>query len=329
MCNVAALTASKSLRAAGALAISLSVAVASVRAQDGDAIAMVNGDPISRKQMVDALLEAHGVQMLQQMIVLQLAKAESARLKLHVTTDDVEKEFQRAVDKIAPGVDANGKALTQEEKLQALDMLLQRKGLTMVEFRLGMERNAHLRKAVEQSVHIDEALLREEYARLYGERVEVRHIQIGDQAALATALNRLAAHEDFAEIARTLSQNPDSASHGGLLPPFTFTDDEMAPALREQAFKLKPGEVSPPIQVGRWFHILTLERRIPASGPKLEEVRDKVQQSLRDRIVGKQMNQLITELFKKANVRVLDNGLRLRYEKILRESTLVEPTLTP
>ncbi len=299
-------------------------------AQDGDAIAMVNGNPITRQQMVAALIEAHGVPMLQQLIVLELAKAESARLKLKITADDVDKEFQRALEKIAPPADAQGKPFTQADRLQALDMLLQRKGLTMTEFRLGMERNAHLRKVVEQSVRIDEALLREEYARVYGEKVQVRHIQLGDASGLAETLNRLARGDDFASVARALSQNADSAANGGLLPPFAFNDDDIDPGLREAAFALKPGDPpSKPVRVGRWFHILKLERRIPSGEASFEDVRDKVEQSLRDRVVSKQMNVLITELFKKANVRVLEPGLKQRYEKVLRENTLVEPTGAP
>ena len=42
-------------------------------AQDGDAMAIVNGQPISRKQVVDKLIETHGLAVLQQMIALDLA----------------------------------------------------------------------------------------------------------------------------------------------------------------------------------------------------------------------------------------------------------------
>ncbi|MEW6250693.1 MAG: peptidylprolyl isomerase [Planctomycetota bacterium] len=306
--------------------LSLGPAVPVTFAQDGDAIALVNGNPISKRKMVAALLEAHGIQMLQQFIVLELAKEETARLSLRVSPAEIEQEFQRALDQIAPPADEKGKPLTQAERLQALELLLQRKGVSMTEFRLGMERNAHLRKAIAQGLRIDEALLREEYARLYGEKVEVRHIQVGDIAGLHAALNRLNRGEDFAEVARTVSTNAESAGQGGLLPPFTFKDEEVAPVLREAAFALQPGETSRPVLVGRWWHILKLERRLPSGAARFEDVRDKVEESLRDRVLRREMNARITELFKKANVRILEPGLKERYEKTLRESTLIEPT---
>ncbi len=294
-------------------------------AQDGDAVAIVNGHPISRRLMVEKLVEAHGLEMMQQLIVLELARQETRRLNLRVTQADVDAEFERALARIAPEVDAHGHALTEAEKLQSLEMLLQQKGLTLTEFRIGMERNAHLRKVVERGFRVDEPTLREEFARLYGEKVEVRHIQVGDVNGLHEALNRLDRGTDFAEVARAVSQNAESAANGGLLTPFAFNDEAIAPVLREAAFSLDPGQVSKPIRVGRWWHILKLERRIPAPDVRFEDLRQQVETSLRDRVIPQEMNRLITDLFKKADVKVLDSELKRKYQKLIAENVLIEP----
>jgi len=298
-------------------------------AQDGDAIAIINGHPITRRQMVDLMMEAHGLPTLQQLIVLELAKEETARLKIRVAPDDVQREFERALSRIAPQVDAGGQALSETEKLKSLEMLLQQKGLTLAEFKLGMERNAHLRKLVERDFQVAEATLREEFARLYGEKVEVRHIQAGDVNALHEALNQLDKGGDFAEIARRVSQNTETAANGGLLAPFAFNDENIAPVLREAAFSMQPGEVSKPIRVGRWWHILKLERRLPATGVRFEDVREQVEQALRDRVVPEEMNRRITELYQKADVRVLDAELKRKYEKLVKENLALEAPGTP
>lgn len=299
------------------------------RASDGDAVAIVNGRPISEREMVNTLMEAHGLSIMQQLIVLELAKAETRRLKLTVTDADVQQEFDRALARIAPPVDAKGQALTDAEKQQALEALLRERGLTMTEFRIGMERNAHLRKVVERDFRVTEATLREEFARRYGERAEVRHIQVGDVNGLHEALNRLNAGEDFAAVARAVSQNAETAPEGGRLPPFAFNDETVAPALREAAFAMSPGEVSKPIRVGPWWHILKLERRVPPADVRFEDVRADVERQLRDQAVPQQMNRLITELFRKAEIRVLDSDLRAKYEKLLKENTLTDPAVTP
>lgn len=298
-------------------------------AQDGDALVIVNGRPITRRQVVDVLMESHGLPIMQQLIVLELAKEESKRLKLTVSAADVEREFQQALDKIAPRVDADGHVLSEAEKRESLNGLLQQKGLTLAEFRIGMERNAHLRKVVEQNFHVDEATLREEFARLYGERVEIRHIQIGDVNGLHEALNQLEKNTDFAEVARAVSQNAESAVNGGLLEPFAFNAEDIAPVLREAAFSMKPGEISKPIRVGRWWHIIRLERRLPASDVRFEDVRTEVEQALRGHAIPQEMNRLITALFQKADVKVLDAELKRKYERMLKDNPPTDPTAAP
>lgn len=303
--------------------------VPAATAQDGDAVAIVNGQPITKHRMVDVLMEAHGLQVMQQLIVLELAKEESSRLKIKVTQADVDREYEQAVAKIAPPTDAEGKTLTDAEKQQSLELLLQQKGLTLTEFKLGMERNAHLRKVVERDFHVDEATLREEFSRVYGDKVEVRHIQVGDVNGLHEALNQLENKADFADLARRVSQNTDTAPNGGLLPPFAFNDESVAPVLREAAFSMKPGEVSKPIRVGRWWQILKLEQRIPAAGARFEDVRGQVEQTLRDHTIPQEMNRLITGLFKKAQIRVLDGDLKPKFEKLLKENMLTDAATTP
>jgi parvulin-like peptidyl-prolyl isomerase len=309
----------------GILLGALACCVPLARGQDGDAVVLVNGRPITKSQMVDLLMEARGLEIMQQLIVLELAKEETRRLKIRVSPDDVQREFDRALTKIAPPVDAKGQPLSPEEKEKSLEMLLRQKGVTLTEFKIGMERNAHLRKVIEQGFRVDEATLREEFARVYGEKVEVRHIQIGDMAGLHEALDRLEKGTDFGDVARAVSQNPDTAPSGGLLPAFAFNDEVVAPVLREAAFSMKPGEVSKPIRVGTWWHILKLERRLPAPDVRFEDVREQVEQSLRDHAVPQQMNKLIMDLFEKADVKVLDGELKRKYEKLLKENAAMAP----
>jgi parvulin-like peptidyl-prolyl isomerase len=298
-------------------------------ADDGDAIAIVNGQPIGKRRLVETLMESHGLSVLQQLMALELAKGETVRLKVPVNAADVEREYGRALAKIAPDVDELGKPLSDEERQKSLDNMLQQKGVTMSEFRLAMERNAHLRKAVEHGFQITEPTLREEFARLYGEKVEVRHIQIGDVNGLHEALNRLDKGEDFAAVTKLVSQNAESAASGGLLAPFAFNDENIAPVLREAAFSMKPGEVSKPIRVTRWWHILKLERRIPATEVRFEDVHEKVEQALRDRVIPQEMNKLLAALYQKAQIRVLDSNLKQKYDKLVKNNAGLETNTGP
>ena len=312
---------------AGVVLIGLCWPVAA-RAADGDAVAIVNGRPVSKHKMVSVLMDGYGLQVMQQLIVLELAKAETQRLGLPVVLADVDAEYDRALDRIAPEISEDGKRLSPEERRQSLEFLLQQKNISMAEFMLGMERNAHLRKVVERDFRVDEATLHEEYARTYGEKVQLRHIQIpvGDSNTLYEVIKQLEQGTDFADVARGTSQNPDTAPRGGLMEPFTFDDPEIAPALREQAFAMKPGEmVTAPLKIGRWWHVVKLEGRIPPAGSSFDEVRDQVEERMRERVIPEKMNTLVGELFNRANIRVMDSSLRRKFNKLMEENRVQAP----
>lgn len=294
-------------------------------ATDGDAIAIVNGTPISRQKFVDTLIEAQGVGILQQMIILELARQETGRLKLRVVPSDVTAEYNRSVNQIAVSAAGAGSAeMDESSKRKALEALLQQKGLSMAEFMITMERNAHLRAVAGANLTIDERLVREEFARQFGEKVRVRHIQLSDLNQLAGVNEMLREGKDFADVARRFSRNVETAPKGGELPPFAFREEQIPAALRDAAFTLKPDEVSSPVRVENVYHILKLERRIPPAEVRYEEVREQVEAALREKIVAAEMSRLATALFEKASVRVLHPRLREEYEKLLKESAAGE-----
>lgn len=293
--------------------------------KDGDAIAIVNGKPLSRARVVDLLMQSHGIEAMQQLILLDLAKQESAKRGFKVQPSDVTTEFNRSLDKIAAA--AGGEVIDDAAKRQALDTLLEQKGLSLAEFMVGMERNAHLRKVVESEIKIDETVLREEFSRAYGEKVQIRHIQIpvAEPRELSDVIEQLNQKHEFADVARRLSRNADTAAAGGELPTFTFDDPSIPAVLREAAFSMQPGEVSAPIRTESWYQILKLEKRIAPENARFEDVRAQVEQRFRDRVVPQEMSRLATELFKKAELRVIEPKLREKFDE-LRKKAIADET---
>lgn len=75
------------------------------------------------------------------------------------------------------------------------------------------------------------------------------------RAKIADAIRRVKAGEDFAKLARELSEDPASAPKGGDLG--FIKQGEMNPVFEQAAFALKKGEVSPePIRTGFGYHAL-------------------------------------------------------------------------
>ncbi len=290
---------------------------------DGDAIAIVNGKSISRQKLVDRLIESHGLEILQQMILAEVAKQEAAKRGARVTPGDVEAEYQFSLAAMAREAGMSTEDATDENKRKALQTILEKRGLTFAEFMITMERNAALRKVAEKEIKISDATLREEFARLYGERVLLRRITVpaGDSEAMNAVLTRLQRGEDFADVARALSIDRDSAARGGEMEPFTFADEKIPAAFRERAFRLTAdGEVTNEwLVVERVAHLLKRERRLPAEGVRFEDVKDQVERSLRDRTIQEQMNKLGVELYSKAKITVLDTDLRKKYAEFQRQ----------
>lgn len=298
------------------------VETAHSQSKEGDAIAIVNGKALSRARVVDLLMQSHGIAAMQQLIILDLAKQETARRGFKVQPSEVTEEFNRSLNQIAMAA-SGGEPIDEASKRKALDALLEQKGLSLPEFMVGMERNAHLRKIVESELKIDEAVLREEFSRAYGEKAVVRHIQIAvaDAKTLSDVIEQLNQRRDFAELARQFSANPDTAAAGGALPPFSFDEPTIPAVLREAAFSMQPGEVSAPIRIDSWFHILRLEQRIAPEGVRFEDVRAAVQQRYADRVITQEMTRLAFELFRKAEIRVIDARLREKFEELRKNAT--------
>jgi parvulin-like peptidyl-prolyl isomerase len=292
-------------------------------AQDGTAVALVNGHPIAREELLDVLVDAYGVEVLQQLIILRVAKQETRQMGLRVTKAHVATEFQSALDRIAREAGMNPDEATEANKREALQQVLNERGISLAEFMIGMERNAHLRKIAERDLRITEETLRGEFARSFGEKAKISHIQIpiNDRRALDEALNLLARGSDFADVAQKLSRNPETAARGGEMEPFTFDDPDIPPIIRERAFSLKEGAVSEPLLAGQFFHVIKLHHRIASETARFEDKRGEIEQRVRERAIPQLMAKLAVELFKKAKINVLDPGLRAKYQAFLEQDT--------
>ncbi len=115
------------------------------------------------------------------------------------------------------------------------------------------------------------------------------------EAARKRALNG----EDFATLAKQLSEGP-SAPNGGELGFFDRT--KMVKPFADAAFALKPGEISPVVETQFGYHVIKVEEHRPPHTQPLEEVKVPIQNFLTQKEVGQQVNQLLSELRKSAHI---------------------------
>ena len=111
-------------------------------------------------------------------------------------------------------------------------------------------------------------------------QVRWSQIQVGSEAEARRVSAEARAGADFAELAKRVSQDKNSASGGGKMPPHTqgpiVAPFGSQPELDAALFALRAGEVSEPVRSSFGWHILKVESRREAREPNLDEVRQQV-----------------------------------------------------
>jgi peptidyl-prolyl cis-trans isomerase C len=117
------------------------------------------------------------------------------------------------------------------------------------------------------------------------------------------ALKRVKAGEDFATVAKELSENPSGQSNGGDLGYMTRT--MMGGELANVAFTLDPGSVAGPIKTQFAWYVIKVEDKRTRNPPTFEAARDKY----RYPVARKAQLDLIAKLRSEAKIEILDKDL--------------------
>jgi peptidyl-prolyl cis-trans isomerase D len=122
------------------------------------------------------------------------------------------------------------------------------------------------------------------------EKVHARHVLVrvekdapDDKVAEArqridAAAARIAKGEDFAKVAREVSEDPGSKDRGGDLG--SFPRGQMVPAFEDVAFKQSDGQTSEVVRTDFGFHVIRTEAHEPAKDQPFEEVSHAIAEEL-------------------------------------------------
>ncbi len=270
-------------------------------------LATVAGQPVMRSDVDDLLYGEHGVNLLEQLVALHAVR-EAARDKgMKVSGAEIEVEYIRSLDALL-GQEAAGdsRALRTRAAESLLDEMLASRNSVRGEYMIVIERNALLRKLVQDEVQLDKAAVRLQFERMYGERVQIRHIQTSSREDFDKVLAERTVGVEFGDLAVRFSANRASADNLGLLPPFPREDPDIPEAIRREAFLSPPGIDSNPIFVDGWFHLIRVERRIPGENVEFENVRADVESVLREKVIQEKMREAYADIIRRLKVNVHD-----------------------
>lgn len=277
-------------------------------------IVEVNATRLSRAQFVDVLVQSHGLELLESVIVREAARQLAEERGIEVTRDAINRARDAAIMRLAgPATSTQPSDDRLEQGERILNHFLRDKRIGYAEWMLGIERTTYLREIVARDVSVGELDLRAEYARRYGAKVQVRHIQLESVADVKKVQDLLKKGNQFETLARKFSQNDETAVNGGLLPPFVAGDPALPPLFSITAFTLEPEQVSAPIRESAWYHLIRLERRFPPSEVEFRHVRDELVEPARERLILEKIQQLGKRLFTESQVRIFDDDLSRRF----------------
>jgi parvulin-like peptidyl-prolyl isomerase len=247
-------------------------------------VAVVNGDPISRKALADAAVDRFGREVLETMINQHLILQACRQQGVEVTNQQVSEEVQRIAKKFN---------LTLDSYLQ----LLQReRGISPNEYSSEIVwPMLALRRLVADKVEVSEEEFNRAFVSQYGEAVKCRMIMVADRTKADNLQRQATANPDsFANLAKQFSEDETSASVGGLIPPIRRYNGDSR--LEDAAFALDTKQVSEVLQLGDQWIILQAERRIEAHSPTPQAM-PLISEQIKDRIRDSKMKSAAGELF--------------------------------
>ncbi|NLV91806.1 MAG: tetratricopeptide repeat protein [Firmicutes bacterium] len=185
---------------------------------------------------------------------------------------------------------------------------------------------ADIREAITESLKIEELRnqvtanvtvtldeVKTEYEEVKASHILIRPDGSDDEAwnaALAEAeevLERLRTGEDFAEVAKEVSQD-GSAQEGGDLG--WFKRGDMVPEFSEAAFALAIGEISEPVRSQYGYHIIKVFERKTAEGEEFAAAEAELREEIRERKQSDEFNAWYAEVVEKAEIEVRDPRMR-------------------
>ena len=291
---------------------------------ESDIIAYVDNQPISRKRVIDLLLAAHGVGILEQVVVLERARQMAHEQEITVTDNDIRREYETGLRNLLSQLKTptDNTDFDRQEAEIILNEILSRKNISKNEYQLSVTRNAYLRAIVSANLTFTDEQLQAEFQQSSGPLVSIRHIQLANLFEAQQLSDLLDAGANFEALAQNYSANLRTGPLGGQLKPFTKGDQEIPTAIRSAAFELDQGEVSGPIRADDWYHIIKVEKIVPQENRSFDQAKPEIEKALRRKLTEPAMQTLYQTLLKQADLRIIDPILATEFQRKHPESTI-------
>jgi parvulin-like peptidyl-prolyl isomerase len=265
-----------------------------------DVMAVVNGQDIRRDSLAHACMERYGKEVLESIVNKRLILHHCKNRNIEVTREEINAEIDRMAKRFKIG------------REQWLELLEKERGINEQEYvRDILWPTMALRKLAADQISATPDEVQKAYESQFGPSVRARLIIVGTREKAEEIHRQLVARPDeFARLAMNDSEDVNSASFGGLIPP--IRRHVGPPDIERQMFALEKGQISPIIPVEGKFAILLCEGRIAPRNVPMEMVQDDLVEKIKEDKLRDVASGLFETLQSSATVQNVWNDPQLR-----------------
>ncbi|MFD1957200.1 peptidylprolyl isomerase [Paenibacillus thailandensis] len=236
------------------------------------AVATVGGEPITEAEFRRALDEKYGDEVLRTMMVRKAIDLEARNLGLQVTDEEQTAELAAVTSGYA----------SEEDYFRVMQEQL---GMTRDEVLEDMKYRLLLEKIATRDVTVSEQEISEYVSKnrdSFGDRLQLhlRWIVTATEREADDIVDRLAAGEDFEQLAAEASIDAFTAGDGGDLGFIDANDPFYSKEIMDTASRMQTGEIAGPFEVDAGFAVIQLVERQLTEGLSDEEIREKAVKQL-------------------------------------------------
>ncbi|MEZ6054859.1 MAG: peptidylprolyl isomerase [Planctomycetaceae bacterium] len=245
----------------------------------------VNKQPISYDEVARECVSRYGAEVLDKIINRMIIQQECEKRGVVVTEAEVTQEVQKICKNFKLPPD------TWYQMLQAERHITPQQYHRDIIWPM-----LALKKLAGTDITVSEEDMRKAFERDYGPRVEVRIIMVDGNIRQAGEIwDKCRANpEDFDKLAKELSADPNSRPLGGVVPP--IRKHAGLTQVEEEAFKLKPGEISSVIQIEKNRHVIMKCEGF--TKPVVADIKD-VWTELHETLIEEKTQMAVAEVFEK------------------------------
>jgi hypothetical protein len=219
-------------------------------------IATINGRDVNNAAFDNLMLQVAGMRVFQQVFDLTLVQRACADAGIPTDGPDFDARIKTELQRTLDGMNVQG--AREEDKPRILEEVLRRQGVTNIEFRMGLERQAGLRALSKGKIEVSDKDIDEAYIAQYDERVTARVFTVGTTDKAAALREAIEKQHKAPEVAAQELGLPAAAS-------YTISKNaSQIEAIRDVAFSKSVGELSAPLTFNNQLIMLFVDKKEPS-----------------------------------------------------------------